>query len=162
MRDLLYLGTRYISHHRVKLLVLTFAITLVSWLPVAIQIIVDQTAEQLLKRAEDTPLVIGAPGSPLELSLGSLYFRAKTPARLDYSELKKVEATGYARAIPLYYRFRAQDYPIVGTSPDYFSYRDLRLASGRPAALLGEAVIGNKVAEAMSLGVGDHIIDYAE
>ena len=162
MGDLFYLGARYISHHRVKLLVLTFAITLVSWLPVAIQIIVDQTAEQLLKRAEDTPLVIGAPGSPLELSLGSLYFRAKTPARLEYSELKKVEATGYARAIPLYYRFRAQDYPIVGTSPDYFSYRGLQLANGRPAALLGEAVIGNKVAEAMSLGVGDHIISSPE
>ncbi|MEP1471925.1 MAG: ABC transporter permease [Halieaceae bacterium] len=162
MKDLFYLGTRYISHHRAKLLVLIFAITLVSWLPVAIQIIVDQTAQQLLKRAEDTPLVVGAPGSPLELSLGSLYFRAKTPARLKYSELKKVEATGYARAIPLYYRFRAQDYPIVGTSPDYFSYRGLQLASGRPVALLGEAVIGSKVADAISLRVGDHIISSPE
>ncbi len=162
MGDLLYLGTRYIRYHRVKLMVLIFAITLVGWLPVAIQVIVDQTAEQLLKRAEDTPLVIGAPGSPLELSLGSLYFRAKSPVHLDYSELEKVEATGYARAIPLYYRFRAQDYPIVGTSPDYFSYRGLQLASGRPAALLGEAVIGSKVAEAMSLRVGGHIISSPE
>ena len=158
MRDLLYLSLQYVRHHRMKLLVLIFAITLVSWLPVAIQSIVEQTAEQLLERAESTPLVIGAPGSPLELSLGSLYFRAKTPNALLYEELEAVEATGYARAIPLYYRFRVQDYPIVGTSPDYFDYRRLRLASGRPGALLGEAVIGSKVADVMGLGVGDYVI----
>ena len=72
MKDLLYLSLQYVRHHKAKLLVLTFAITLVSWLPIAIQSIVEQTADQLLARAESTPLVIGAPGSPLELSLGSL------------------------------------------------------------------------------------------
>jgi putative ABC transport system permease protein len=131
-------------------------------LPVAIQSIVEQTAAQLLKRADSTPLVIGAPGSPLELSLGSLYFRAKTPNTLLYKELEAVEATDYALAIPLYYRFQVQDYPIVGTSPDYFSYRGLRLASGRSGALLGEAVIGATVAEAMGLGVGDYVISSPE
>ena len=162
MRDLLYLSLQYIRHHRVKLLVLTFAITLVAWLPIAIQSIVDQTAAQLLQRAENTPLVVGAPGSPLELSLGSLYFRAKTPNTLPYSELATLEATGHARAIPLYYRFHVQDYPIVGTSPDYLGYRDLKLAQGRPSALLGEAVIGAKVADAMGLGVGDYVISSPE
>lgn len=158
MKDLLYLSVNYIRHHRVKLLVLTLAITLVSWLPIAIQSIVDQTARQLSQRAERTPLVIGAPGSPLELSLGSLYFKAKTPQVMSYAEVAAVRATGYARAIPLYYRFRVQDYPLVGTSPDYFDYRGLRLSSGRHAALLGEAVIGAQVARAMQLTVGDHVI----
>ena len=162
MTDLLYLSLQYVRHHRVKLLVLIFAITLVSWLPVAIQSIVEQTAAQLLKRADSTPLVIGAPGSPLELSLGSLYFRAKTPNTLLYKELEAVEATDYALAIPLYYRFQVQDYPIVGTRPDDFTYRGLRLASGRPGALLGEAVIGATVAEAMGLGVGDYVISSPE
>ena len=71
MKDLLYLSLQYIRHHRMTLMVLTFAITLVSWLPIAIQSIVDQTAEQLLARADRTPLGIGAPGSALELALGS-------------------------------------------------------------------------------------------
>jgi putative ABC transport system permease protein len=162
VKDLLYLGVNYIRHHRVKLLVLTLAITLVSWLPIAIQSIVDQTARQLSQRAERTPLVIGAPGSPLELSLGSLYFKAKTPQVMSYAEVAAVRATGYARAIPLYYRFRVQDYPLVGTSPDYFDYRGLRLSSGRHAALLGEAVIGAQVARAMQLTVGDHVISSPE
>ncbi len=162
MKDLLYLSVNYIRHHRVKLLVLTLAITLVSWLPIAIQSIVDQTARQLSQRAERTPLVIGAPGSPLELSLGSLYFKTKTPEVLPYAEVAAVRATGYARAIPLYYRFRVQDYPLVGTSPDYFDYRGLRLSSGRHAALLGEAVIGAQVARDMQLTVGDHVISSPE
>lgn len=162
MRDLLYLSLQYIRHHRIKLWVLTFAITLVGWLPVAIQNIVDQTAEQLLDRARSTPLVIGAPGSPLELSLGSLYFRAKTPNTLPYAELNALDATGYATGIPLYYRFHVQGHPIVGTSPDYLEYRGLQLASGRPPALLGEAVIGARVADAMGLQVGDHVVSSPE
>ena len=160
--DLLYLSGRYILRHRSKLLVLIFAITLVSWLPLAIQSIVDQTADQLLERAERTPLVVGAPGSPLELALGSLYFSSRTESTLPFSEVATLEATGHARAIPLYYRFRAQDFPIVGTSPDYFPFRDLRIASGRHAAILGEAVIGATVADRMGLSVGDHVISSPE
>ena len=120
------------------------------------------TVVVLLQRAEQTPLVIGAPGSPLELSLGSLYFRADTPATLSWAEVAALEQTGFARAIPLYYRFRAQQHPIVGTTPDYFDFRGLRLAAGRQPALLGEAVIGAAVAEAGGLGVGDHVISSPE
>lgn len=162
MNDLLYLSGQYIRHHKLKLSVLTFAITLVSWLPFAIQSIVDQTASQLLNRAERTPIVIGAKGSPLELSLGSLYFSTQTPATLNYAELESVEATGLARAIPLYYRFHSQGHPIVGTSPDYLDYRQLQLASGRPAAILGEAVIGADVARKLQLSVGDAVISSPE
>lgn len=162
MNDLLYLSGQYIRHHKLKLSVLTFAITLVSWLPIAIQSIVDQTASQLLNRAETTPMVIGAKGSPLELSLGSLYLSTQTPATLNYSELENVEATGLARAIPLYYRFHSQGHPIVGTSPDYLDYRQLQLNAGRPAAILGEAVIGAEVARRLRLSVGDAVISSPE
>ncbi|MEP4147033.1 MAG: ABC transporter permease [Halioglobus sp.] len=162
MKDLLYLSLQYIRHHRAKLTVLTLAITLVSWLPIAIQSIVDQTAAQLLQRAHTTPLIIGAPGSPLELSLGSLYFRSKTASTLPYSEVAELDNTGLARGIPLYYRFRSQDFPVVGTTPDYLLYRGLHIAAGRHGALLGEAVIGAAVAKSMGIGVGDYVITSPE
>ncbi|MEH6606931.1 MAG: ABC transporter permease [Pseudomonadales bacterium] len=162
MKDLLYLSLQYIRHHRAKLAVLTFAITLVSWLPLALESIVDQTAQQLLQRADTTPMVIGAPGSPLELSLGSLYFRSKTATTLPYSDVAELVDTGLAKAIPLYYHFRVQNYPVVGTSPDYFEYRGLHVAAGRHGALLGEAVIGAAVAKSMGIGVGDHVITSPE
>ena len=162
MHDLLYLGALYIRHHKLKIMVLTFAITLVSWLPIAIQSIIGQTSEQLLQRADNTPLVIGAPGSPLELSLASLYFRSQMPATINYGELQKLEATGFAKAIPLYTRFHTQDFAIVGTSQDYFDYRQLDLAKGRGLAMLGEAVIGAEVARSMQLEVGDYILSSPE
>jgi putative ABC transport system permease protein len=160
--DLFYLSAQYINHHKVKLLVLTFAITLVSWLPIAIQSMVDQTADQLLARADTTPLVIGAPGSPLELSLGSLYFRSRTSTTIDYSELANIVATGYANAIPLYYRFHVQDHPIVGTHTDYFEHRQLRFSAGRMTAFLGEAVLGSEVARQLQVGVGDYVTSSPE
>ena len=162
MSDLFYLSLQYIRYHKIKVLILTFAITLISWLPVAIQTIVDQTAEQLLSRADNTPLVIGAPGSPLELSLGSLYFRSQPPGTIKYNEVTKLLSTGYAQAIPLYFRFHAQDYPIVGTSPDYFNFRNHQRATGRHVALLGEAIIGAEVAQSMKLKVGDSVISSPE
>jgi putative ABC transport system permease protein len=162
MHDLLYLSGRYIRYHKLKLAVLIFAITLVSWLPIAVQSIVDQTASQLLARAESTPMVIGARGSPLELSLGSLYFSTRTPKTLNFAELNNVEANDLARGIPLYYRFHSQNYPIVGTTPDYLEYRRLRIKSGRPVAWLGEAVLGSNVAEALRLSVGDAVISSPE
>jgi putative ABC transport system permease protein len=162
MGDLLYLSGQYIRHHKLKLGVLIFAITLVGWLPIAAQIIVDQTANQLMARADSTPIVIGARGSPLELSLGSLYFSTRTPETLNYAELEKVAATGLATGIPLYYRFHSQHHPIVGTTPDYLDYRKLRIRTGRPVALLGEAVIGSKVADELQLIVGDAVISSPE
>ena len=162
MHDLLYLSGQYIRYHKLKLAVLIFAITLVSWLPIAVQSIVDQTASQLLVRAESTPMVIGARGSPLELSLGSLYFSTRTPQTLNYAELNKVEANGLARGILLYYRFHSQNHPIVGTTPDYLDYRLLRIRTGRPVAWLGEAVIGSSVADALQLSVGDAVISSPE
>ncbi|MEH6466129.1 MAG: hypothetical protein V7722_00745 [Porticoccus sp.] len=162
MSDLLYLSIQYIRYHSKKLFALILAITLVSWLPIGIQSIVNQTADQLLSRAEQTPLIIGASGSPLELSLGSLYFRSHPASNLNYSELQKVEEGGLATAIPLYFRFHAQGHPIVGTSPDYLDYRKLRFSSGRPMALLGEAILGAEVARVTGLKVGDYIISSPE
>ena len=162
MSDLLYLSLRYIQHHRLKIAVLTLAITLVCWLPIAIQTMVNKTAEELLNRAQTTPLVIGSPGSPLELALGSLYFRSRTDKDLPYAEVEQLEATGLAKAIPLHFRFSVQEYPVVGTTPAYFTFRQLRIEQGRHSALLGEAVIGASVARAMGLGVGDHVISSPE
>jgi putative ABC transport system permease protein len=157
-----YLAWRYIVRHRRKVSVLVAAITLALWLPLAIQIMVDRTAEQLLERAQQTPLVIGAPGSPLELALSSLYFRGQTPPAMEYDALEHVQATGLSDAIPLYVRFNVQGFPVVGTTLGYFDFRRLRLAQGRPMALLGEAVLGATAARQLGIGVGDAVITAPE
>ncbi|MCL7982676.1 MAG: hypothetical protein M8862_09145, partial [marine benthic group bacterium] len=119
----LYLAWRYLAFHRWKTAVLVTALSLILFIPVGLRVLVRQSSEQLTARAEATPLLVGAPGSPTELVLNSLYFGSDVPTTLSFAEADAVAATGLATPIPLYVRFRVRDQPIVGTTPEYFSLR---------------------------------------
>jgi putative ABC transport system permease protein len=162
MMGVLYLAWQYLRYYRWKTVVLVAAINLVIYLPAAVQVLINQTGEQLTARAEATPLLVGAKGSPLELALSSLYFQSDTPATLNYANVKTIRTTGLAQAIPLYVRFHARGFPIVGTSLSYFDFRELNIARGRSMAMLGEAVIGSVVAERLGITVGDNLVSSPE
>jgi putative ABC transport system permease protein len=158
----LYLAWRYLAYHRLKTAILVTSITLILFLPVGLRVLVRQSSEQLTARAEATPLVVGARGSPLELVLNTLYFRSDDPRPIPHAEAARITGGGLARAIPMYVRFKARDRPIVGTTLEYFEYRDLRIAEGRSLAVLGECVLGSRVASALGVGPGDHVVSSPE
>jgi putative ABC transport system permease protein len=162
MNDVLYLAWRYLARHGVLTGMLVVAISLIVFLPVGLQVLVRQSEAELTTRAADTPLLVGAKGSPLELALGSLYFAADTPPSFPYSESERVSTSGLAEAIPLHLRFRARSQPIVGTTLDYFALRGLDLADGRQLAVLGDCVVGAGAALKLGVGVGDHVISSPE
>jgi len=162
MRDVLYLAWRYLVFHRLKTIILVTSIMLIVYLPTGLNVVVEQSAEHLTTRAEETPLLIGANGSPLELSLNSLYFSSDHPELIDYAEAISVRDSGLADAIPLYVRFRSRSHPIVGTSLDYFSFHDLNFATGRAMAVLGECVLGAAVAESLGTQPGGSVISSTE
>ena len=162
MNQILYLAWRYLAFHRLKTFILLTSITLILYLPVGLRVLVNQSSEQLTRRAEATPLVLGSKGSPLELVLNTLYFRSDFPDLMDYSESARVADTGLAPVIPMYVRYNAQGYPIVGTSFEYFDYRGLRPSSGRLFAMLGECVLGARVARMLGARVGDSVISSPE
>ena len=158
MRDVLYLAWRYLVFHRLKTGILVTSIMLIVYLPTALNAVIEQSAEHLTARAGQTPLLVGAKGSPLELALNSLYFSTDHPELIGYAEAISVMDSGLANAIPLYVRFRSRSHPIVGTSLDYFGFRDLNFASGRPMVVLGECVLGAAVAESLGVQPGDSVI----
>lgn len=162
MKGPLYLAWRYLAYHRVKTVILVTAITLILFLPVGLRVLVDQSSRQLTARAEATPLIVGAKGSPLELVLNTLYFRSERPEASNYAEALRVLDSGLAQAIPMYVRFQARGRPIVGTTFDYFDFRGLEIAAGRSLAMLGECVIGSRVAESLGVGPGDPIVSSPE
>jgi len=162
MRGALFLGWRYLAHHRFKTAVLLSAVTLMIFLPAATRLLVADSALALTARADHTPLLIGAKGSQLELVLNALYFHAERPPEITSQLLEEVRETGLATAIPLNTRFQARGAPIVGTSLDYFSFRGLDLAAGRMMGLLGECVIGANVARSQNVGVGDSLVSSPE
>jgi putative ABC transport system permease protein len=162
VRQILYLAWCYLRFYRVRSTVLVAAVAVILFLPAALEIVVDRTSAQLMARAETTPLLLGARGSPLELSLNALYFDSEVPATTSYDQSLRVQKSGLALAIPLYTRFRSPQGPIVGTTLDYFAFRELRIGSGRQLVVLGECVLGAGVARAGGLGVGDHVVSSPE
>jgi putative ABC transport system permease protein len=162
MTNTLYLAWRYLAFNRWKTTILVLSVTLIAFLPVGLNVLVEQSAAQLTARADSTPLVVGAKGSRLELALSSLYFDGAIPAPLDFSAVARLQAAGLAQAIPLNVRFRVRSQPIVGTTFDYFGFRALSFASGRPFVTLGEAVLGATAARELGVGVGDAVISSPE
>jgi putative ABC transport system permease protein len=162
VRDTLYLAWRYVVYHRVKTAILVTSITLIVYLPVGLDVLVSQSAAQLTARAEATPLLVGAKGSPLELVLNSLYLESETPELIRYAEVDRIAESELAEPVPLYVRFRSREHPIVGTTLEYFGFRGLRFAEGRAMAVLGECVVGARVAESLGVGPGDSVISSPE
>jgi putative ABC transport system permease protein len=162
VKGVLYLAWRYLLWHRWKTAILVLAVTLVVYLPLGLQLVVQQTATDMTARADRSPLLLGSRGSPLELVLNSLYFSGGQPPPLTYGGVRALEYTDLAVGVPLYVRFHSQGFPIVGTSLDYFSFRGLEIAAGRKMVRLGEVVVGARVAEELGLAPGDSLISSPE
>ena len=162
MRELLYVAWRYLAYHRIKTAILVASIALILFLPAGLNVLVGESADELRERARATPLLVGGKGSPLELVLNSLYFESAPPATTSYGEVRRVAESGFADAIPLYVRFRARQHPIVGTSLEYFDFRNLHFAEGRPMAVLGECVLGFEVARSLGIGLGASVVSSSE
>lgn len=158
MKDIAYLAWRYLLFNRGKTLVLVAAITVIVFLPLALELVLDRSSERLRARAAATPLLLGARASPLELTLSSLYFDADVSATIPYRTVTDVIDSGLADAIPISGGFRVGGHPVVGTSPDYFEFRKLPLARGRLFALTGEAVLGEAASRSLGAGPGDSLV----
>lgn len=157
-----YLAWRYICFNRIKSILLVFGVTLTLVIPASVFILVRFGEASLLSRAASTPMIIGSKGSRIDLSLHALYFRSKAPPPITEAEAEKLRASGLALPIPLYGRFTAKGYPIMGTTLDYFDFRGLQVARGRMLTRLGDCVLGAQAAAALAAGPGDRLLSDSE
>ncbi|MEA2079481.1 MAG: hypothetical protein U9P00_06405 [Pseudomonadota bacterium] len=162
MIDSFYIAWKYLLFSKARSATLIACITLIAVLPLALEVILDESEHQLVARAEHTPLLVGAKGSALDLVMNSLYFADEVPELITLASADEITATDLAVAIPLYVRFQARGFPIVGTTLDYFDFRQLKLAAGTPFGLLGECVIGAAVARQLGLKPGDSLLSSPE
>ena len=162
MTDSLYVAWRYVSFNWPRSLTLIACVTLIAVLPLSLELLLDESERQLLARAETTPLVVGAKGSSLDLVMNSLYFGDTVPELVSMADTEELERFDLAVPVPLYVRFKARGAPIVGTTLDYFEFRGLELAQGRNLAMLGECVLGARVAASLGLRPGDTLLSSPE
>ena len=162
MIDSIYIAWQYIRFNKIKTATLIACITLISFLPLSLQLLLGESERQLMSRAVSTPLVIGAKGSSLDLVMNSLYFSDEVPELIGMEASERVMESGLALSIPVYARFHARGNPIVGTTLDYFDFRRLKVAEGRNLAVLGDCLLGAKVAENLGLKPGDSLLSSPE
>ena len=162
MIDSFYIAWKYISFNKVKTIVLVACVTLISFLPIALQLLLVESERQLMSRAVSTPLVVGAKGSSLDLVMNTIYFGDEVPELITMEASERVENMDLALSLPLYVRFKARGNPVVGTSLDYFEFRGLKIIDGRQMAVLGDCVLGAKAAEGLGLKPGDSLVSSPE
>lgn len=162
IKNSLFIAYRYLMYHRMRTCILVAALSIIIFVPLLLDMVVDESQKRLNTRAESTPLILGEKGSSLDLAINSLYFIAKRPGDITMADIQAVDDTGMAYTIPLYTRFSAGRQRIVGTTVDYIDFRRIHLAQGRMFTILGEAVIGSKVADELNLAVGDKLISSPE
>ena len=162
MNGPLKLAWQYVVFHKYKSLILIGCIVLTALLPIAIKMMLWQFNEKIVSRADSTPAVIGAKGSDLDLTLNTLYFKSGSAGTVPYREVAKARSDNLAAAIPIHAMFTAQDQPVVGTSLEYFEFRQLLPTSGTLFTTLGDCVLGSRVADKLGLEPGDQLISDRE
>lgn len=162
MRNAAALALAYLRFHWIASVALILSIALIAAVPIATRIILTAGEASLLDRAGTTPLLLGARDSALDLTLGALYFDGPAPRSLTNGDAEAVWDSGLGIAIPLHLGLSARGQPVVGTRVDYFDFRGLALATGRPLAQIGDAVIGAGVARSLGLTAGDTLITDAQ
>jgi putative ABC transport system permease protein len=160
--DSLYLAWRYLCFYKVRSFILIGCITVIAALPLALEILVNESERQLSLRAESTPLLIGAKGSALDLVMNSLYFSDASPEPITMAAVDQILESDLASPIPLLIRYRTRTFPIVGTTLDYLDFRQLEIKSGNPFSLLGQCLVGAEIARQLDLGPGDHLTSSPE
>ena len=158
----LYLTWRYILHNRIKTIIMVTSVTVIIYLPIGLNILVNESEEQLMERASSTPLIVGAKGSSLDLVINTLYFEPADFDELTMLAVDKIYETGFAVPIPMFIKFKARSFPIVGTSIEYIYFRGLEIERGESLAVLGDCIIGSEVSEKLGLNPGDTIISSPE
>ena len=157
MNQAYYVAWQYLRFHWVKTVILTLSISLVLFIPLGMNYLVNKSAKRFTARAASTPLVVGTKGSATDLTLNTLYFKEPVSDPLTFDELVRIQQDSIL-AIPLHSQFEAKGFRIVGTSLDYLRFRDLQLVSGRPFVVLGECVIGADVSLVTGLTPGETLI----
>lgn len=156
------LAARYVLRHRLQSALLAGALGLVFALPLCLRVLMQHAQRELRSRAASTPQLVGTRGSALDLMMTALYFKRENLTPLPFGALAVARQDSAASVIPLHVRYQAQGAPIVGTELEYFTFRGLRIATGKSLTRLGDCVIGATLAHQRGLQPGGHVFSSPE
>ena len=124
-----------------------------------VMIVDAQVGDSLNRDARGIDLVVGAKGSPLQLILAGIYHLDAPTGNISLADAQELARNPkIKRAIPISLGDSFRGFRIVGTTPEYVSLYDGKLAQGRMWNDKMQAVLGSTTAKASGLRVGDHFV----
>jgi putative ABC transport system permease protein len=115
---------RNVAQHRVSSALTLLSVALGVALVGAVLLLRASTSDTFLRPSRGYGLVVGAPGSSLELVLNSVFHVGQSPGLLDYAALEELEASPATElAVPYAVGDAFRGYRVVGTSDAFFNPR---------------------------------------
>lgn len=138
------LAGAYLASHRKQSAAILIAISLAVSLPIVTSNIVSQYLRTLYTRSGNPPVMLSPQGSRFDTVLKVQYFLGESLPPLQWQDVTHITANKSLRCIPVHLLHTANDQatPVIGTTRDYFTVRDLNLQSGQLFAQAGECVVG--------------------
>ncbi|MCE3232966.1 MAG: ABC-type transport system, involved in lipoprotein release, permease component [Rickettsiaceae bacterium] len=103
--------------------------------------------------------IVGAKGSPLQLVLSGVYHADIPTGNIDYNEAMRLSRNNSVKAaVPISLGDSYKGYRIVGTTEDFLKFYSVSIAEGSSWAKPMEAIIGNTIAKAAGLRIGDSFV----
>ena len=158
MKGLLVLSWKHARFHYWRTLLLVLSLGLGFSIPLATRWMTAELQQTLERRAQATPMLAGHPGSRIDLVIGGLYFRTELLRTIPFGLLDEFSQDQLTEPVPLHLSHHASSWPVVGTSLDYFSRRNLTLQSGTLPRRLGDCLLGADVALQLQLQPGDRLL----
>ena len=135
-----------------SLVLLTASVAIISLL-ILLQ---NQFEKQFTSTIEGVDMVLGAPGSPLQLILSSVYHIDAPTGNINFKEAKTwMQHPMVKTAIPMAFGDSYKGYKILGTTPEYLKKYNVGLQSGKMFETNFEVVLGHEIARNLDMKLGD-------
>ncbi|QDU84544.1 hypothetical protein Pla163_16550 [Planctomycetes bacterium Pla163] len=157
MNGLVYLTWNYLRRRPGPSALLAACLGIALLLPAVTHVLTSGFEDALRERSDATPLVLGAAGPPLDLTLAGLYFSRDGLEPLTTGLARRIGAREDLLAVPLDLEFTTRGRALVGTVPEYFEERGIVARTGHLPFVAGEVVLGAALARELELGVDDHL-----
>jgi len=158
MKHMIMWAYQYLKHYSGRNTLIFLSMGMLLYLPFGLQKLIDNSEKSLLKRANNTHLIVTSMEGGTDDVIEALYLKSTEKRTwMKYGDMDSINKSNLGSCIPILSGFTARKSPIIGTHSDYFNYRKLSILTGRIFQNLGECVIGHKVAQDLQLQVGDHI-----
>lgn len=158
--DVLWLASRGLWHHRSRALLVSLSLTLAWALPLALAPLGGLLEARWASVSSEVPAVVGARGSPTSLVLSAVWLTAEEvdlPTIPERIREELLDVPGI-EAAALYRRGVALGRPVIGWSAEGARMQGWALAEGRWPGVLGEAVLGARVAREAQVALGDRVV----